>query len=264
MEILIRDTPEGVATTAADIISANLRPGAVLGLATGSTPLATYQELIRRVQAGEISFRGTTAFCLDEYIGLPPEHDQSYYYVIRNEFTKHIDIADGYVHSPDGMAEKPWEAAQRYEDAIVNAGGIDTQLLGIGTNGHIGFNEPATSLTSTTRVEVLHHQTIRDNARFFASEDEVPKYAITQGLGTILRSKQALLIATGKGKAEAVAALVEGPVTAHCPASVLQMHSNATVIVDEEAGSLLKETDYYRHTEAHRPAWRGLDGQPIA
>lgn len=262
MEILIRRSPEEVATTAADIISTHLKPGAVLGLATGSTPLATYQELIRRTKEGEISFAGTTAFCLDEYIGLPPEHDQSYHYVIRNEFTKHIDINDAYVHSPDGMNPRPWEAAEQYEKAIVSAGGIDIQLLGIGTNGHVGFNEPATSMRSLTRVETLHSQTVSDNSRFFDSVDDVPRYAITQGLGTILRSGQALLIATGKGKAQAIASLVEGPVTSQCPASVLQLHNNATVIVDEDAAFLLKESDYYRHVEEARPDWKGLDGRP--
>ncbi len=262
MEILIRRTPDDVAQTAADIIAANLRPGAVLGLATGSTPLKTYQELIRRNQTGEISFKGTKAFCLDEYIGVPPEHEQSYHYVIRNEFTNHIDINDSDVHSPNGMSEKPWIAAQEYEDAIGMSGGISCQLLGIGTNGHIGFNEPATSLRSLTRVEVLHAQTVKDNARFFDTIDEVPKYAITQGLGTILRSSHALLIATGQGKARAVASLVEGPVSASCPASVLQMHNNATIVVDEDAAMMLQDKQYYRRVEEMRPAWRGIDGKP--
>ncbi|MHA2789826.1 glucosamine-6-phosphate deaminase [Corynebacterium sp. S7] len=262
MEVLIRETSSGVAQAAADIICEHLNPGKVLGLATGSTPLETYQELIRRYQAGEISFRGMQAFCLDEYIGLPGDHEQSYHYVIRNEFTRHVDFNDVDVHSPNGMSEKPWEAADEYENAIIDAGGIDLQLLGVGRNGHIGFNEPATSLASTTRVEILHQQTVRDNARFFDSEKEVPKYAITQGLGTILRSGQALLIATGAGKAQAVHDLVEGPVSAACPASVLQLHPNAVVIVDESAASQLTEVEYYRHMEAMRPEWKGLDGLP--
>lgn len=264
MEILIRESPEDVAIAAADIIAEHLRPGGVMGLATGSTPLETYRELIRRNEAGEVSFKGMQAFCLDEYIGLPPEHEQSYHYVIRNDFTSHIDIADADVHSPDALAEKPWEAADAYEQAIVDAGGVDIQLLGIGRNGHIGFNEPATSLASLTRVEILHQQTVRDNSRFFSSEEEVPHYAITQGLGTILRSGQALLIATGAAKAQAVADLVEGPVSATCPASVLQMHPNAVVIVDEAAAAQLAEVEYYRHMEAMRPAWKGLGGHPKA
>lgn len=263
MEILIRPTPDEVAATAADILSAHIRRGAVLGLATGSTPLATYRELIDRHRRGELSFAGCRAFLLDEYIGLSPEHVESYHYTIRNEFTAHIDIDDAAVHSPEGTDPRPWEAAERYERAIVDAGGVDVQLLGIGTNGHIGFNEPATSLSSTTRMETLHPQTVADNARFFDSEDEVPTHALTQGLGTILRSRHAVLLATGVGKAEAVKKLAEGPLTAAVPASSLQLHPRATVIVDEEAGALLSEKDYYRYVEAHRPSWQGHDGQPV-
>ncbi len=263
MEILIRPTPEEVAVTAADILSAHIKRGAVLGLATGSTPLATYRQLIARHRAGELSFAGCRAFLLDEYVGLAPEHEQSYHYTIRNEFTAHIDIDDAAVHSPDGADPRPWEAAERYERAIIDAGGVDVQLLGIGTNGHIGFNEPAGSLNSTTHMETLHQQTVVDNSRFFDSEDEVPTHALTQGLATIRRARHLVLLATGLGKAEAVAKLAEGPLSASCPASSLQLHPQATVVVDEEAASHLVEKEYYRYIEAHRPAWQGYDGQPI-
>ena len=264
MDILIRAGVDDVARTAADIIGSYVKDGAVIGLATGSTPLATYRELIARHEAGALDFSGCTAFCLDEYLGLPPEHVQSYHHTIRTEFTSHINIADRNVHSPDAMDPRPWEAAQRYEQAIADAGGIDVQLLGVGTNGHIGFNEPASALNALTRVETLHPQTVVDNARFFDSPDEVPTHAITQGLGTILRSGHALLLATGAGKADAVAKMVEGPLSASCPASVLQLHRHATIIVDEAAAAGLKDAEYYHHMDAARPEWMGVDGRPRA
>ncbi len=263
MEILIRPSAAEVAVTAADTLSAHIRRGAVLGLATGSTPVATYRELAARYRAGGLSFAGCRAFLLDEYIGLAPDHEQSYHRTIREEFTDHIDIDGAAVHSPEGMDPRPWEAADRYERAIIDAGGIDVQLLGIGTNGHIGFNEPASSLSSTTRIETLHPQTVVDNSRFFDSADEVPTHALTQGLATILRSRHAVLLATGEVKADAVRKLVEGPLTSAVPASVLQMHPRATIIVDEAAASLLAEVDYYRYIDENRPAWQGPDGQPV-
>ena len=262
MDILIRDTPAEVAATAADIVATYVRRGTVLGLATGSTPVATYRELIRRHREEGLSFAGCTAFLLDEYIGLAPEHEQSYYRFIRDEFTSHIDIADAAVHSPDGLDPQPWLAAERYDDAIREAGGISVQILGIGTNGHIGFNEPASPLKARTRVETLHAQAGSDNSRFFDSIEEGPTHALTQGLGTILDCEQPLLLATGFGKADAIAALVEGPVSASCPASALQLHDHTTVIIDADAASGLVRTDYYRHVEETRPAWSEVDGRP--
>lgn len=264
MEILIRDTPEAVAQTAADIVATYVQPGAVIGLATGSTPVATYRELISRYNSGELSFSGVKAFCLDEYIGIPREHEQSYYRFIRDEFTAHVDFADDAVHSPDGLDPRPWEAAERYEQAIVSSGGIEIQILGIGTNGHIGFNEPASPLRARTRVEVLHPQTIADNSRFFNSVEDVPTHAITQGLGTIQDAGHALVLATGAGKAQAVHDMVEGPITSHVPASSLQLHPHVTVLVDAQAASLLRDRAYYEHMEAHRPSWLGVDGRPRA
>jgi len=248
VDILLRPTATDVAVAAADILADFARRGATLGLATGSTPVATYRELIRRYEAGEVSFADCRAFLLDEYIGLPRDHEQSYHRTIRREFTSHVDIPDEAVHGPD-----PEQGGQAYEDAITAAGGVDIQLLGVGTNGHVGFNEPGSSLASRTRLKTLHPQTVADNARFFDSADEVPIHVLTQGLGTIRRARHLLLLATGEGKADAVHRLVEGPVTASCPASVLQLHEYATVIVDEAAASRLHDLEYYRFIEAHQP-----------
>lgn len=264
MELIIRPTSADVAVTAADVLAEHVRRGATLGLATGSTPVATYQELIRRYDAGELSFALCRAFLLDEYVGLPRDHEQSYYRTIRREFTEHIDIPDARVQSPDGTDPNPTAAADRYETAIVEAGGIDIQLLGVGTNGHIGFNEPGSSLASHTRLKTLHPQTVADNARFFDSADEVPIHVLTQGLGTIRNARHLLLLATGEGKADAVRRLVEGPVAAFCPASVLQLHEFATVIVDEAAASDLQYKEYYRFAETKKPQWQGWGGWNLA
>lgn len=254
MEIVIADTPDAVAGIAADILAGYARKGATLGLATGSTPLKTYQELIRRHQAGELSFAHCHAYLLDEYVGLSREHEQSYYRTIRTELTDHIDIADENVHSPDGTTGNPMQAARDYDALIAASGGVDVQVLGIGTDGHIGFNEPGSSLSSRTRLKTLHPQTVTDNARFFGGdEDAVPFHVITQGLGTIMEAGHLLMIVTGAAKAEAVAAFVEGPVAAICPASILQFHQRATVIVDQDAAAQLQHSEYYRYALDHKP-----------
>lgn len=251
MEVIISDRPELIA---ADIIESYARDGKTLGLATGSTPLKTYAELVRRHREGGLSFAKCQAFLLDEYVGLPRDHEQSYYETIRREFTRGIDIADDAVHSPDGLSATPESAGGAYDEAIKAAGGVDMQLLGVGSNGHIGFNEPGSSLASRTRLKTLHPQTIRDNARFFDDDEaKVPRHVLTQGLGTILEAGHLLLIATGAGKADAVSALVEGPVSAFCPASVLQLHQHATVLLDEQAASKLKFAEYYRFAAANKP-----------
>ncbi|WP_342319894.1 glucosamine-6-phosphate deaminase [Corynebacterium mayonis] len=242
MDIRIYSSKDEIAVAAADLIAPHARPGAVLGLATGSTPNPTYTELTNRYRRAELSFRGCSAFLLDEYLGLAPTHEQSYYQTIRREFTSHIDIDDHLVYSLPGDASDPQHAAAQYEAAIREAGGIDIQILGIGSNGHIAFNEPTGSLTSRTRVVQLTAQTIRDNARFFDDPADVPRFALTQGLGTIMEARRILLIATGTAKAEAVRDLIEGPVRAMVPASVLQMHNEVTVLVDEPAASLLQSS----------------------
>jgi glucosamine-6-phosphate deaminase len=254
MEVVIRQHEQQCGVTTADIIADAVGRGAItLGLATGSSPLSVYRELIRRHRKGGLSFSDVQAFLLDEYVGLPPSHPQSYAHVIRAEFTDHIDIDSRRVYSPNGAAEDIFTAATEYDALIAAAGPVDVQLLGIGSNGHIGFNEPGSSLGSRTRVKTLTEQTRHDNARFFTSIDEVPRHVITQGLGTICDARHLVLIATGSHKAEAVAAAVEGPLTASCPASVLQLHPHVTVVVDDAAAGQLKNADFYRYALKHKP-----------
>lgn len=226
-------------------------PEVTIGVATGSSPLDTYAELAARVEAGTLDMSRAYAFALDEYVGLPEGHPESYAEVVRRTVTEPLKMDPARVHTPNGFAEDLEAAGAEYEAAIKSVGGVDIQILGVGSNGHIGFNEPMSSLASRTRRVRLTPSTRSDNARFFDSIDQVPQYSLTQGLGTILDSHAAVLVAQGKGKAEAVAAFVEGPVSARMPASVLQLHEHVTVVVDEEAASLLEFADYYRHTYDH-------------
>lgn len=250
MEVVITEHPEQVM---ADIVTEAVAGGATaLGLATGSSPLPTYAELIRRHREEGLSFRGVRAVLLDEYMGLPPTHPESYARFIRENFTDHVDL--GEVYAPDGMNPDYRGVAAAYDATIAEIGPVDVQILGIGSNGHIGFNEPSSSLTSRTRIKTLTEKTRRDNARFFASLDDVPLHVITQGLGTICDARRLALVATGEGKAEAIAAAVEGPLSASCPASILQWHPHATVVVDEAAGSRLRDADYYRYVYENKPA----------
>jgi glucosamine-6-phosphate deaminase len=257
MDVVIRQCEQECGVTVAEVFDRALRSGAkTLGLATGSSPLSVYRELIRRHREEGLSFRDVQAFLLDEYVGLPPSHPQSYAHVIRAEFTDHLDIDSTRVHSPDGVASDIFAAAAHYDDVIAQSGPVDVQLLGIGANGHIGFNEPGSSLGSRTRVATLTKQTRQDNARFFDSVDDVPRHVITQGLGTIGAARHLVLIATGTHKAAAVAAAVEGAVTASCPASVLQLHPHVTVVADEAAASQLRNADFYRYAMEHAPVQR--------
>jgi glucosamine-6-phosphate deaminase len=259
MEIVILPTPADVARTAADAIEQQVRSGpSVLGLATGSTPLGTYQELIGRRLNGGLSFAEAQAFLLDEYVGLPSGHPQSYHSVIREEFVDSVDFAAGAVHGLDGVAEDLEAETGRYEAAIAAAGGVDIQILGIGRDGHVGFNEPMSSLASRTRIKTLTQQTRQDNARFFADPAGVPDHVLTQGLGTIREARHLLLLAMGEAKADAIAAAVEGPVAAICPASALQLHPHVTVLLDEDAASRLAHREYYQDTLGRKPAWQGL------
>ncbi len=244
----------------ADAIEALIarRPDAVLGLATGSSPLPVYDELTRRHEQRRLSFAATSAFLLDEYVGLAAGHPQSYRAVIEREFTSRIDLGAARVHGPDGSAADLPAACAAYEASIADAGGIDLQLLGIGADGHIGFNEPGSSLASRTRLKTLTAQTRRDNARFFESIDAVPHHVLTQGVGTILGARHLILVATGESKADGVATTVEGPVSAFCPSSALQLHPHVSVVIDEAAASNLRLADYYREAYAGKPAWQGL------
>lgn len=239
MEIIVRPTPQEVGVAAADLIEPFVRDGATLGLATGSTPNPTYVELARRHREEGLSFAECDAFLLDEYAGLERTDEQSYYATIRREFTNHINIDDAKVQSLDGLSADPEAEARSYEERIKAAGGVDIQILGVGANGHIAFNEPPSALDSRTRQIDLHPTTVADNARFFDNEDEVPRQALTQGVGTIMEAHTIVLIATGANKADAVKALVEGPVTPGCPASALQNHPRTTVILDEDAAAKL-------------------------
>ena len=254
MEVVIVEDRDAAGVLVADIVVSHVRPGAVLGLATGSSPLPAYRELIRRHREESLSLAGCRAFLLDEYVGLPRTHAESYHSVIRREFTD--DVGLDQVDGPNGEAEDIPAEAARYEAAIADAGGVDVQLLGIGTDGHLGFNEPGSSLSSRTRVKTLTRQTRADNARFFDSADDVPRHVLTQGLGTILEADHLVLIATGEGKAASVATAVEGPVSAFCPASILQLHPRATVVVDEAAAATLRLADYYREAWDNKPDWQ--------
>jgi glucosamine-6-phosphate deaminase len=260
VEVVIVAGPEDGGTLVGAAIAALLagRPDAVLGLATGSSPLAVYRDLARRHAAGEVSFAAARAFLLDEYVGLAPDHPRSYRRFIAEELERHVDFRSDAIRGPDAVSADVPAACAAYEAAIAEAGGVDLQLLGIGTDGHIGFNEPGSSLASRTRIKTLTDRTRQDNARFFPSLDAVPRHVVTQGVGTILEARHLVLLASGAAKAEAVARAVEGPVTAMVPASALQLHPHVSVVVDEPAAAGLALADYYRETWAHKPPWQGL------
>ncbi|MEV7693095.1 glucosamine-6-phosphate deaminase [Microbacterium sp. NPDC089189] len=257
-EVVVVDAKEDAGALVADEIVRLIarRPDAVLGLATGSTPTPVYEALRPRLAGVDVSrVRG---FALDEYVGLDPAHPESYRSVIAREVIVPLGLDPDRVRVPDGSLAGIADAGEQYERDIDAAGGIDLQILGIGTDGHIGFNEPGSSFASRTRVKTLTAQTRRDNARFFASIDDVPRHCITQGLGTIARARHLVLLAFGAQKADAVAAALEGPVTAMLPASAVQLHPHVTVVVDEAAASRLRLLDYYRDTWADKPDWQGL------
>ena len=261
MEVVILKDPAQIGCVAADAIESLLtsNPDAVLGLATGSSPLSIYDELAARCAAERVSFKHAKGFTLDEYVGLPPDHPERYRTVIDTVFASRVDFAPGAVQGPDGLATDIPAACAAYEEAIRAAGGIDLQILGIGTDGHIGFNEPGSSLASRTRIKTLTHQTRVDNARFFGDDvDAVPTHCLTQGLGTIMGARHIVLVATGRNKAEAVHQLVEGPVSAMWPATVLQHHPHATVLIDDAAARRLQLADYYRETYLSKPDWQGV------
>jgi len=248
--IIVKDYDE-MSKEAARIIAKQVKtkPNSVLGLATGGTPVGTYKELIRMHKKEGLDFSKVTTFNLDEYYGLGPDHPQSYHHYMFDNLFNHVNVDPKKVNIPDGLAKDVKAFCQGYEEKIKKAGGIDLQLLGIGRDGHIAFNEPGSSLESRTGVVALAEETIKDNARFFEKEEDVPRYALSMGCGTIAEAKRLLLVANGAGKADAVAAFVEGPVTSQITASILQMHPDATVILDEPAASKLKRKEYYRHVD---------------
>jgi glucosamine-6-phosphate deaminase len=260
MEVVI--VPDAVAggELIAETIAALLtrKPGALLGVATGSTPLPIYQALAAKAASGAVDVSRARICQLDEYVGLPAGHPESYRSVVLREVVRPLGLGEDAFMGPDGAAGDIAAACAEYDRALAAAGGVDLQLLGIGTDGHIGFNEPCSSLASRTRIKTLTRQTRQDNARFFDSPEEVPHHVITQGIGTILEARHLVLLATGEAKAEAVALAVEGPLAAVVPASALQLHPHATVVVDEAAASGLKLADYFRDTYAAKPAWQGI------
>jgi len=261
MEIIIQPTPEAASIIAARIIARLVRqkPSAVLGLATGSTPLTTYRELIRLHREDGLDFSGVTTFNLDEYVSLPPEHAQSYHAFMHENFFRHVNVRPERIHIPNGMAKDVPAECAHYEDSIRAAGGIDLQLLGIGSDGHIGFNEPTSSLASRTRIKTLTERTRLDNARFFDGDiAQVPMHCITMGVGTIMECRMVVLLAFGANKANAIAEACEGPITAMNPASILQMHPVAKFAIDEPASTSLRKRDYYRYVYDNKPEWQRL------
>ena len=255
MEVIINETYEQTMLAAAKVIAGilNTKPDAVLGLATGSTPVGLYKELIRMHTEEGLDFSKVATFNLDEYIGLPPSHSQSYHRFMHEKLFDRVNIQPQNVHVPLGTAGDPKAYCRWYEEEIVKRGGIDLQVLGIGSDGHIGFNEPGSSLGSRTRVKTLAEQTIDDNSRFFAKREDVPIYAITMGVGTILDARKIVLLASGTGKAEIIAAAIEGPVCCANTASALQMHADVAFFLDCEAAGKLKMFDYYKWVQEKKP-----------
>lgn len=251
MQVFIKKDYEGMSEKAAQIIAREMqkKPNFVLGLATGSTPLGLYKELMRMYKEKGLDFSKVTTFNLDEYYGLAPDHPQSYHYFMKGNLFKHINIKEENTHVPDGLVKDAETYCKEYEKMIVETGGIDLQVLGIGGDGHIAFNEPGSSLGSRTRIKTLTEQTIKANSRFFKNVEEVPKYALTMGVGTIMEARICLFLASGHQKAEVVTKALEGPVTAEVTASILQMHPQTIVILDEEAAVKLKRKDYYKYVE---------------
>jgi glucosamine-6-phosphate deaminase len=256
MEVIVQPDYEQMSKVAAQIVVEilNAKPNAVLGMATGSTPLGLYQELVRLHREGQLDFSRVTTFNLDEYVGLSTSHPQSYHYFMREQFFQHVNIPPQNINIPSGTTSNYPAFCEWYEQRIAECGGIDLQILGIGSDGHIAFNEPTSSLSSRTRLKTLSKQTIDDNARFFERREDVPVYAITMGVGTILDARKLVLVANGKAKARAIAQAVEGPVTSMVTASAIQLHRSATVIVDEEAASELTMRDYYDFIYAAKPS----------
>jgi glucosamine-6-phosphate deaminase len=258
MEIIIQPDPDIASELAARIVArfVNDDRRTVLGLPTGKTPLRLYAELAKKHREDGLDFRRVTTFNLDEFVGLPPEHPSSYHAFMNEHLFRHINFDPERAHIPNGLAEDIPECCSRYERDIRESGGIDLQILGIGRQGHVGFNEPSSSLASRTRIKTLTEMTRADNAEEFGGVENVPRHVITMGIGTIMDSGMCLLLAFGKQKATAVAQAVEGPVSAMVPASILQMHEHTTVLVDEEAASELRLADYYRHVFDQKPKWQ--------
>lgn len=241
MKLIVAETYEEMSRLAADEICAVMaaKPACVLGLATGTTPIGLYEDLVADCKAGKVSFKDVTTFNLDEYVGLEGTHPQSYRWFMQHHLFDHVDVEQARTHVPDVACADEAEASAAYEGAIDAAGGVDIQLLGIGCNGHIGFNEPCDCFPQVTHAVELTQNTREANSRLFDSIDEVPTHARTMGIGTIMKARKVLLVANGAGKAQILKEALYGPVTPQVPASILQFHPDVTVICDAEAGALL-------------------------
>lgn len=248
MLVILKRDPVQVSHQAAQLVASAVRrkSGLVLGLAAGSTMVGIYQHLVQLHQEGSLDFSHVVTFNLDEYLGLPSTHPQSFHHFMQKHFFAHVNINPSNIHIPDGTIRGNYDQyCASYEEAIRAAGGIDVQLLGIGRNGHIGFNEPTSSIASRTRLKVLSKATLEDNSKSFAPGEESPCCAITMGIGSILNARKVLLIATGIAKATAVEKSIEGPITSAVSASALQLHPDVTFIADDAAASQLTQRDYY-------------------
>ena len=240
MKVMVVKDYEEVCEKAFEVMKEYLKPGKVLGLATGSSPVGLYKKMIEYNK--EVSYKDITTFNLDEYVGLPIEHPESYYSFMHTNLFNHVDIKEENIHIPTGLGDNLEEKCKEYDTAIEKAGGVDIQLLGVGSDGHIAFNEPGTPFDSGTHITGLAESTIKDNARFFDNDmSKVPTSAATQGIGTIMKAKNILLVANGKNKAKAIKDMIEGPIDETCPASILQKHNSVVVVIDEEAASLLSK-----------------------
>ncbi len=255
MEVIILDSVEKASDKGAAIVEGLIKrkKDCVLGLATGRTPNELYKRLIEKHRSGGLDFSNVSSFNLDEYVGLEPSDPASYRHTINSVFLSHVNIDLSRTHVPNGMAKVIPAHCLEYENAIVEAGGIDLQILGLGGNGHIGFNEPTSSLGSRTRIKTLTQKTLEANKSQFSTP---PKHCITMGIATIMEARHCLLLAFGESKAQAVADFVEGPITSMVPASALQMHPHVTVLLDEAAASKLKRADYYKEVLDSKPEWQ--------
>lgn len=258
MEIIIKATAVEAQQEAARIFRRQIRdnPASVLGLATGSTPIGVYALLAEMHRRGEIDFAQVRTFNLDEYVGLGPAHPGSYRHFMREHLFGKVNLLLDHTHVPDGLAKDIPKSCGEYEETIRGCGGIDLQLLGLSRDGHIGFNEPSSSLASRTRLKTITPQTAADNVGVFGTPDKVPRHVITMGIGTIMDSRRVVMLATGSAKAAVVAQMVEGAITANCPATVLQMHPSCMVVLDEAAAAQLSRADYYRWVYANKPEWQ--------
>jgi glucosamine-6-phosphate deaminase len=254
MEIIIKEDYRMMCEEAVKLIHQTWlkKKDLVLGLATGKTPLGVYEGLIRLYVAKEMDFADVSAFSLDEYLGLREDHPQSFAFYMQEKLYKHVNIKKKNIYRLSGLPENVEAHCQEYEKKIRMIGGIDIQILGIGSNGHIGFNEPSSSLSSRTRIKTLTQETIAANAPYFRNKKEIPRYCLTMGIGTIMESRMILLLASGRQKSHAIQQSIEGPVTATIPASILQLHTQAKIIIDEDAAAQLQRKEYYEWVYEHK------------